>query len=235
MALYNTTTLPSTPYPDVPYSIYKEWCMGDSLNVINANFQYFENEVQNLTLANTAVLNLIKTTTPPGAVLPFARNTPPTGWLQCNGQIVDVTVYTDLANAIYVGDVANISTSSSFGYKVNSSGLRVINGSFIKLPDLRGYFIRGAGTNTDGSYSDEFGARQADAVQSHLHTFGYRDDPNDSTNQGLAAGNANVMTDPIGITRATGGPITDLLFNGSVRVDEETRPKNIPLLYCIKY
>ena len=235
MALYNTTTLPSTPYPDVPYSIYKEWCMGDSLNVINANFQYFENEVQSLTLANTAVLNLIKTTTPPGAVLPFARNTPPTGWLECNGQIVDVAVYTDLAEAIYVGDVANISTSSSFGYKVNSSGLRVINGSFIKLPDLRGYFIRGAGTNTDGSYSDEFGARQADAVQSHLHTFGYRDDPNDSTNQGLAAGNANVMTDPIGITRATGGPITDLLFNGSVRVDEETRPKNIPLLYCIKY
>jgi len=43
------------------------------------------------------------------------------------------------------------------------------------------------------------------------------------------------MTDPIGITRATGGPITDLLFNGSVRVEEETRPKNIPLLYCIKY
>lgn len=235
MPLYNTETLPPNTYPLVPYSIYKEWCMGDSLGVINANFQYFENKIIQLTTTNNSLAQQFSVTTPPGAILAFARQTPPNGWLECNGQLVDVTAYPDLVAAIYVGDGINLTTSSSFGFKVNNDGLRITNGNKIKLPDLRGYFVRGAGTNTDGSVSAGFGVRQADAMQSHLHTFGYRDDVVDSDNQNVGLGTTNVMTNPINITRATGGPITDLNFNGTVRTDEETRPKNIPLLYCIKY
>lgn len=235
MALTNTTTLPPNTYPQVPYSIYKEWCMGDSLGVINANFQHFDDKVSQLTTANNSLAQQFSVTTPPGAILSFARQTPPIGWLECNGQLVDVAAYVDLVAAIYVGDAQNLTTSSSFGFKVNDGGIRVTNGNKIKLPDLRGYFIRGVGTNTDGSVSAGFGVRQADALQSHLHTFGYRDDVVDNANQNVGLGATNVMTDPVNITRATGGPITDLNFNGTVRADEETRPKNIPLLYCIKY
>jgi hypothetical protein len=232
--LTNTTTLPSPPYPGVPYNIFREWCLGDSLNVINANFAYFDSEILNLKSSRDSILQQFNLTTPSGAIMAFARTTAPNGWLECNGQLVDVANYPTLVAAIYVGDAANLSTSSSFGFKVNDSGLRVTNGNKIKLPDLRGYFIRGLGVNSDGSKSASFGVRHPDAIQSHLHTFGYRDDVNDTEDQGVGTGSLNVVTNPVGITRATGGPITDLLFDGSVRVDEETRPKNIPLLYCIK-
>lgn len=235
MALTTTTTLPPNTYPSVPYSIYKEWCMGDSLGVINANFQYFDNKVIQIVTDLNTFAQQFSLTTPPGAIMSFARQTPPSGWLECNGQVVDVTAYPALVDAIYVGDAQNLTTSSSFGFKVNDSGIRITNGNKIKLPDLRGYFVRGVGTNTDGSESAGFGIKQADAMQSHLHTFGYRDDVVDDSNQGLNTGTTNIMTNPVNITRATGGPITDFNFNGTVRADEETRPKNIPLLYCIKY
>ena len=233
--LTTTSTFPPTTFPNVPYNIYKEWCMGDSLDVINANFKNFDDRLVTLSLSSEQIKSQFAATTPPGAVLPFARRTPPDGWLECNGQRVDVNTYSNLANVIYVGDAENLGTNSTFGYRVNSAGLRVVTGNFIVLPDLRGYFVRGYGTNSDSTASFLFGAKQADALQSHLHTFGYRDDTDDSQNNGVASGTDNVMSNPIGITRATGGPITDLAFTGNVRADSETRPRNIPLLYCIKY
>src|SRR5690606_21672791 len=38
--------------------------------------------------------------TPPGAVQAFARSTPPTGWLRCNGAAVSRTTYNALFAAI---------------------------------------------------------------------------------------------------------------------------------------
>lgn len=36
----------------------------------------------------------------PGFIFPFFRQTPPTGWLECSGQSVDVSTYPNLSNAI---------------------------------------------------------------------------------------------------------------------------------------
>ncbi|HFI7947612.1 TPA: tail fiber protein [Escherichia coli] len=52
---------------------------------------------------------------PVGVPLPWPSDTPPTGWLKCNGAAFDMTKYTQLAKAYPTG----------------------------KLPDLRGEFIRG--------------------------------------------------------------------------------------------
>lgn len=60
---------------------------------------------------------------PPGAMMPYAGSTPPTGWLLCYGQSLSTTTYANLFAAI--------------GYTHGGSG-----GSF-NLPDLRGRVIAG--------------------------------------------------------------------------------------------
>jgi len=70
---------------------------------------------------------------PPGAVIAFARPTltAPSGWLVADGSAVSRTTYAALFAIV----------STTFG---NGDGSTTFN-----LPDLRGYFIRGVGENTD--------------------------------------------------------------------------------------
>lgn len=39
--------LPQPPYPDAPYIINENWCIGDTIDIINANTEYFENNKVN--------------------------------------------------------------------------------------------------------------------------------------------------------------------------------------------
>jgi microcystin-dependent protein len=84
------------------------------------------------------------------------------------------------------------------------------------LPDLRGYFVRGAGTNSDGTAAGSFAAKQADELKSHFHADGAVN-TGFQAQQGTSLGGYTNTTN----TASTGGA--------------ETRPKNIAMLYCIKY
>lgn len=44
MATTSPIDLPQPPYADAPYLINDDWCIGDSIDVINANTEYFENK-----------------------------------------------------------------------------------------------------------------------------------------------------------------------------------------------
>lgn len=87
------------------------------------------------------------------------------------------------------------------------------------LPDLRGEFIRGwdAGRGIDSGRS--FGSSQADAFKSHNHNVSYSAAEGGSGAgsllQNYNAGLTNRITETVGGT--------------------ETRPRNIAMLYCIKY
>jgi microcystin-dependent protein len=83
------------------------------------------------------------------------------------------------------------------------------------LPDLRGYFIRGTGTNVDGTVSAAFGTKQADAFKSHTHTVPI---------EAGGPGGMSMVPAGGGSTIASGG-------TGST----ETRPKNIALQTIIKF
>ena len=138
---------------------------------------------------------------PAGAIMPFAMNSTPTGWLATDGTAVSRSTYANLFAAI----------STTYGV---GDGSTTFN-----LPDLRGYFVRGSGTNSDGTAAGTFGAKQADEFKSHTHNL-WR-------HNGTANGSNNDATrfnDFFGLgalpTEATGGT--------------ETRPKNIAMLYCIK-
>ena len=147
-----------------------------------------------------------------GMVAAFAMNTPPTGWLECNGAAVSRTTYAALFAAL----------GTTFGA---GDGSTTFN-----LPDSRGQFIRGwdhgAGVDTGRS----FGTTQTDAMQGHYHSplSGQTTFWGDGTGQGRPTGSGGIFTNT-----STGSPITDGT-NGTPRTAAESRPKNIALMYCIK-
>lgn len=148
---------------------------------------------------------------PAGAVMPFAMNTAPSGWLAADGTAVSRTTYASLFSAI--------GTTHGTG-----DGSTTFN-----LPDLRGIFVRGSGAQTVGgiAYNKSFAAKEADAMQGHVHNFTAM---SGSASLG-AAGGGNVMS---GTTSSTTSPVSDGT-NGTPRTASETRPANIALLYCIKF
>jgi microcystin-dependent protein len=140
---------------------------------------------------------------PTGAVQAFAMNSAPAGWLAADGSNVNRTTYAALFSAIGV--------TYGVGDGVNT----------FTLPDLRGYFVRGSGTNSDGTVSGTFGVKQADDFKAHTHVVGSRVN---STAFGVgivAASNSATINGANNSTESTGGT--------------ETRPKNIAMLYCIKF
>lgn len=90
---------------------------------------------------------------PPGAVMAFARNSAPDGWIECNGSAISRTVYADLFAAI----------GTTFGAGNGSTTFNV--------PNLRGEFIRGWDNGRGVDSGRAFGSAQADAIKSHTHNI----------------------------------------------------------------
>lgn len=156
-----------------------------------------------LSVNPTYILNTIpnETAVPPGTVIHFAGSVPPVGYLAADGAAVSRTTYSRLSAVI----------GETYG---PGDGSTTFN-----LPDLRGYFVRGSGTNSDGTAAGAFGQRQADSIQQHSHAIASYTSvagvPQASTVQNTWNGTTSTFTG------TTGGV--------------ETRPKNIALLACIKY
>lgn len=143
---------------------------------------------------------------PAGAVMPFAMNSAPAGWLAADGAAVSRSTYATL--------FAAISTTHGVG-----DGSTTFN-----LPDLRGIFVRGSDSQTISgtAYSGTFAAKQQDAIQQHTHSSS----ATSSVSQQLLAAGGNGA--------ATSGSVTGGMATGRSS-GTETRPANIALLYCIKF
>jgi hypothetical protein len=166
---------------------------------------------------------------PAGAVWSFARQTAPDGWIKADGAAVARATYEALDNAIYVGDAAN--ATAVFGYRTTSEAdpdaNRDINGDYIVLPDLRGEFVRGADEGRGVDAGRDWASSQQDALQNitgHFrggHQAPQTDGAFEHTTEGFGAGNVSGQ---------------EITFDASrvVRTADETRPRNVTLLYCIK-
>lgn len=149
---------------------------------------------------------------PPGAVVAFARSTPPVGWLNCNGANVGRATYADLFASIGI----------QFG---NGDGSTTFT-----LPDMRGRFARGW---TNGSSIDSgrvFGSEQLDAIQNITGSATV-------VAEVTATSGAFAQTATGNRYSGSSSPGSRIDFNASrvVRTATETRPRNRALLYCIKY
>lgn len=128
---------------------------------------------------------------PAGAVMHFAMNAPPTGWLECNGSAVSRTTYSSLFSAI----------GTTFGTGDGSSTFN--------LPDLRGEFIRGWDDGRGIDAGRTFGSAQADGIKSHLHSVTNIQWVGSGGEIGVnAGGNQNVKELGTYSTASTGGAET---------------------------
>ena len=162
---------------------------------------------------------------PTGAVMPFAMNSAPTGWLAADGTAVSRTLYLALWTAL----------GTTYGVGDGSSTFN--------LPDLRGRFVRGAGS--DGvATAGTFGAKQADSVISHTHSGTTGNDSPDHTHavegsSGYGGHAASGAYDaPSAGTSGGASARHQHAFTPSSQSPAgatETRPANIAMLYCIKF
>jgi microcystin-dependent protein len=159
---------------------------------------------------------------PTGSVVAYVGATAPTGWLLCNGQSVLSSSYPNLSAVIYVGDAYNSNTSILYGYKSTDSGgvTRSTAGTYIKVPDLRGEFIRGFDSSRGVDSGRAWATAQADAFKSHNHGIDYGTTTGGAGFLGVAGYIDNAGTNNTVINSAGG---------------DETRPRNITMNYIIKY
>jgi microcystin-dependent protein len=145
---------------------------------------------------------------PTGLILPYAAPVSvalPSGYLECDGSTINQGVYANL--------FATIGTT----YNIGGEGP-----TDFRLPDLRGYFIRGFGTNVDTTASAALGAKQADEFRTHTHTSPYID-----STFAASSVTSSVATIRMEVRNGIG-------LNTSAAGGTETRPRNIAMRYLIK-
>lgn len=144
-----------------------------------------------------------------GQIAYFATDQVPMGWLKANG--------TEASRTAFAGIFSVIGTRFGVGDGATTFG----------LPDQRGEFIRGWDDGRRVDPGRGLGTWQADAFQGHGHRF--------------MNGNGYIGSGTYGAGFSTYGPddtkvreaISDGV-NGVPRTANETRPRNIALLACIK-
>ncbi len=186
----------------------------------------------------------VVTGVPSGAVFCMAVATIPSGYLECNGQTVNRTTYAAL--------FAVIGTQYGAG-----------NGSTtFEVPDLRGEFIRGFDNGKGTDSGRQIGSSQAGAFGQHLHAVDLTT-TNKSLTGSVSHLSGSLQNNPgtaSGIISKTGGAaatgarssgsasaagisidashdhnVTGNTDNtGSTSNSNETRPRNIAMMYIIK-
>lgn len=183
---------------------------------IEANY-YTKEQINNLNIV------------PVSTVLPFATTNIPDGFLECNGAAISRTAYSKLFAAI----------GATFG---SGDGSTTFN-----IPDLRGEFIRGWDNGRGLDIGRTLGSKQTDELKSHAHTGTAVNDGAHS--HVVAHGAAGSYDYGVNIpnsegfndtgrnsyvnTNTAGAHTHSLTINNTGGI--ETRPRNIALMYCIKY
>jgi len=159
--------------------------------------------------------SVVSVAPPVGSVIMHAASTAPSGWLECDGSTVNRSTYPNLFNAI----------GSTFGAGDGSTTFG--------LPDLRGEFVRGWDNGRGVDSSRGIGTSQLDQIQK------IEGEVSGATNGYISAatgafssfGSKVRPNNGVSPNRETG-----FTFDSSrvVRSGDETRPRNIALMYIIK-
>lgn len=202
------------------------------LHVASASTQAYSLKFDNLAVSPVVSLN-IAMNGPVGSIIATGSLTPPTGYLYANGSAVSRTTYSEL-------------------FKVIGTTYGVGDGSTtFNLPDLRGVFARGAGSQTIGAetYSATLGQKQNDATSKNGLAL---TDPGHSHQYDMSgSGNSNSLWHPNPNNGWGSNSFASALYNDSLygrfsdhivgsgsnvslnNGDAETRPANVAVAYHI--
>ena len=153
---------------------------------------------------------------PAGQIAYFAMATHPAGWLKANGALISRTAYARLFAAL----------GESFGA---GDGFNTF-----KLPDLRGEFVRGHDDGRGVDIGRVFGTTQADALKSHWHATDFYVSPPRVGGTAEAAKYLRSALHPVQDRQDYVGPRQDHSSTDATG-GNETRPRNVALLACIKF
>jgi microcystin-dependent protein len=156
---------------------------------------------------------------PAGMVVVYTSSTAPTGWLLCNGTAYNAS--TSTGNPIYQ-ELYNV-IGNQFGGTNNTD---------FKVPDYRGMFLRGAGTNAQTGYTTYVGqtlnTQQTDAVEEHGHNVII------NTKRGTASDSANFIMSSNNVGADNNQVKASSNQTGRTSL-VETRPVSYSVNYLIKY
>ena len=170
---------------------------------------------------------------PVGMIISYMGTTAPSGYLACDGSWYDIGLYPKLANWM-------MNEFGSYSYFA-LSGETVQSGKF-KVPDLRGEFLRGTGTNSHTNQGS--GAAVGEHQNATTHLFyqtqvsnrlfytAYSDPYNPKPLNVDSKGNFPLAGDS---ASALGSTINNRDIFGYGTADYTSRPTNTSVLYCIKY
>ena len=175
--------------------------------------------------SETKPLIEIPSSVPIGTVVAFAGNNVPVDWLVCDGSTKNQNKYSSLYNSL--GTIWGSGDGSP--------------GSF-NLPDMRGMFLRGVDydANNDldknsrisqhngGQSGNKVGSIQKDEFKKHNHKANMKlgAEPTDGGNRAGSASGSHGMLTPTWVSN-------NLVENEGE--SSETRPKNVYVIYIIKY
>lgn len=187
-----------------------------------------DGSVTNTKLETAVSLSL----SPTGAVQMFAGSSAPTGWLLCDGTEYLKSAYPSLNTVLSMGG------TYPYGQTNGSGGAGTTH---FRVPDCRGVFVRGVGSQTIGgeTFTGALGTKQADATAVNglaTSTAGAHTHNNTGTgtnnfgwfsSSDASGGSERGSVGPGSIASAGGHthPLTG---------DTETRPANIAMNYIIK-
>lgn len=154
-----------------------------------------------------------------GTVAHFAAATAPSGWIKANGAAISRAIYAKLFTAI----------GTTYG---GGNGSTTFN-----VPDLRGEFVRGIDDGRGVDSGRGFGTTQGHAI------------PNITGGFDLPANTGQFYAYQNGVFSVSAGPITGPVLNssqgtvnrvtlnisGQVQIANESRPRNVAMMACIKY
>jgi microcystin-dependent protein len=171
---------------------------------------------------NAQITNIIQSL-PIGSIMAFTSVSIPTGWLECNGAIVPTASFQPLYSVVQNNSSSGGNPTADFGYLCDVYGsFNPLLGTYFKLPDLRGEFVRGYDNGRGIDTGRTLGSFQSDAFKSHSHTLPADSQPTSTSMQSITNTDNNDETYSTDhLTGATGS--------------SETRPRNIALIYCIRY
>jgi len=154
-----------------------------------------------------------------GYVLPFTTSSVPNGFLECNGAAISRVVYADLF--VVIGTLYGAGDGSTT----------------FNIPDLRGEFIRGFDNGRGIDNGRVVGSPQGDAIRNITGTV-TSNYISSNPNNGVGALKSSIQQTTTRYAYTSGsswGAKLDFDASLAVPTANENRPRNIAMMYCIKY
>ncbi|WP_312836743.1 phage tail protein [Pantoea sp.] len=195
---------------------YADDLMSEHLEAANPHVQYplignALSELKSKGLVSKALANLglgDGSALPVGVPVPWPQSTAPEGWMKCNGATFSAAAYPALAKAF----------------------------PSLKLPDLRGEFIRGWDDGRGVDSGRGIGTSQGDAIRNITGTFIGYDFANDSQGAWTGAFQRTSNSDTKTASSGVSGGEQACRFDASlvVPIASENRPRNVAFNYIVR-